>query len=65
MVAKATPCGKTITAPVKPAIISALIVSLLTSLNQFRKGNRDKKFIIAVISVEASEVCSKGAKSIA
>ncbi len=45
IVANATPCGKTITAPVKPATMSALRVVELTNLNQSKKGNMDESFI--------------------
>ncbi len=46
MVAKVTPWGKTITAPVKPARRSAFRVSLVINLNQARKGKIDVKFIL-------------------
>ena len=45
IVAKATPCGKTITAPVKPATASSLRVSFVINLNHCRNGNSDVNVI--------------------
>jgi hypothetical protein len=39
MVAKATPCGNTISAPVKPAIRSSRAVRRVTIGHQRRNGN--------------------------
>ena len=49
IVAKAMPCGKTITAPVRPANKSALMDSFVINLNQTRKGNIDSILIFAII----------------
>ncbi len=50
MVAKATPCGNTITAPVKPAIRSAFNVSFVISLNHCKNGNSECNVIIGIYS---------------
>jgi hypothetical protein len=54
MVAKAIPCGNTITAPVNPAKKSALSVSFVTNLNQRRKGNIAANFIM-MLSVNITD----------
>jgi hypothetical protein len=45
MVAKAMPCGNTITAPVSPAIKSAFIVCRVINLNHLINGNIDVNVI--------------------
>jgi len=46
IIAKATPWGKTMTAPVNPAIRSALVVSQPMKFHQRRKGKRFRQKVM-------------------